>query len=428
MPEPKNTFLEYGNEIEEIISNKPPLIVRWGTVYFLFVMLLMVLICWIVQYPDIVTSKAKLTSINAPKEVVTKTNGKLTRLFVKEGEEVKAGMVLGYMESIAKPEEVFYLSDRIDTINDLVNQNEIERLPGFINTAYQNLGELQKPYQIFLQSFLSFRNYIGNGFYLHKKDLLQKDIVFLKKTYENILQQKTLNTQDLELSQRTFDANESLKNDKVISDLEYRTEKSKLISKKLTLPQINSSLISNEEQQNEKQKEMVELESAIAQQKNIFIQAVNTLKSEINDWKKKYILTAPVDGKVRFATLLQQNQQLPENKIICFVNPAGTAYFAEVYIPQTNFGKVNFGQKVLLKFSSYPYQEYGSVIGKIDFISNIPTDSGYLAKVTLPYGLKTTHQKEVQFREGLQAQGEVITKNMRLLQRFYYSLVKQVKR
>lgn len=424
----KNTFAEHGNEIEEIISNKPPQIVRWGTIYFLFILLFLSLVCWFIKYPDIVTTKAKLTSINAPKEVITKTSGKLTKLFIKENEQVKAGTVLGYIESIANPDEIFYLSRKIDTVSNYVSKVEIEKLSPFVNTVYQNLGELQQPYQTFLQSFLTFRTYIGNGFYLRKKSMLANDMALLKKQHENLLQQKVLNTQDLELSQKTFEANKSLKADKVISELDYRNEMSKLIGKKLTLPQINFLLISNEALQNEKQKEIAELENTIVQQSNIFIQSLNTLKSEIESWKKKYILTAPVDGKISFATFLQENQQLPDNKIICFVNPRNTSYYAEVYIPQTNFGKVSLGQKVLLKFRSYPFQEYGSVAGNVDFISNIPTDSGYLAKVILPYSLNTNYQKQIQFREGLQAEGEIITKDMRLLQRFYYNIVKQVQR
>ena len=423
----KNAFSEHGNEIDEIISNRPPAIVRFGTVYFLFILLFLVLICWFIQYPDIINTNAKLTSINAPKEVVTKTSGKLTKLFAKEGEQTTEGSILGYMESTASHQEIIYLSNNIDTIGNIISRNEIEKLLPYLNTSYQNLGELQQPYQTFLQSFLSFRNYIAGGFYLSKKTMLYKDISFLKESYNNLLEQKVFNTQDLELSQKTFDANESLKTDKVISELDYRIEKSKLINKKLTLPQINSSIISNEAQQNEKQKEIAELENTIAQQKNIFSQSVNTLKSQVENWKKKYILTAPVSGKISFATFLQENQQLQENKTICFVNPENTQYFAEVFIPQANFGKVRLGQEVLLKFPSYPFQEYGSVIGKVDFISNITTDSGYLAKVILPNALTTGYKKQVQFREGLEAQGEIITQNMRLLQRFYYNIIKQVK-
>ncbi|MGI8638317.1 MAG: hypothetical protein ACR2KZ_23230, partial [Segetibacter sp.] len=93
-----------------------------------------------------------------------------------------------------------------------------------------------------------------------------------------------------------------------------------------------------------------------------------------------------------------------------------------------NFGKVKKGEKVLLKFPSYPSQEFGSVTGELDYISAIPADSGYMAKIILPHGLVTSYNKEVQYREGLTARAEIITKNMRLIERLYYNLRKGVQR
>ncbi len=73
-------------------------------------------------------------------------------------------------------------------------------------------------------------------------------------------------------------------------------------------------------------------------------------------------------------------------------------------------------------------QEFGSVTGWLDFISAIPTDSGYVAKIFLPKGLTTNYNKEVQYREGLTAKAEIITKNMRLIERLYFNLKKEVQR
>lgn len=414
--------------VQDFISQKPGNLISLGMSVFILILLMLLIICWFVKYPDTISTKAKLTSINAPKEIITKTTGKLIKLFAIEGEETKRGTVLGYMESTASANEVIKISNNIDTSQSLINQNKIVEIFPFLNITYQNLGELQLPYQTFELSHNTFHNYLSGGFYLSKVNMLNKDLAFLKKMHTNLLEQKGLNTEDLNLSQKNFNSTKSLNNDQVIADVEFRNESSKLISKKLSLPQISSSIISNEAQQNEKQKEIAELQNTIAQQKNIFIQALNTFKSQIEDWKKKYLLVAPIDGKIAFATFLQENQQLQANQIICFINPENTQYYAEVYVPQTNFGKVKTGQEVLLKFPSYPFQEYGSVSGKIDFISNINTDSGYLAKVILPQGLNTSYKKQVQFRDGLQAQGEIITQNMRLLQRFYYNIVKQVKK
>ena len=414
--------------VQEIVSNKPGFLIRYGTIFFLFTIILLVIACWFIQYPDIVNASAKLTSINAPKEIVTKIPGKLIKLFAKENEQANTGDILGYMESTASHEELIMLSKNIDTAAALFNRNNLPDALSLLQNNYSNLGELQINYQSFSATLQTFKNYLSNGFYLRKKSMLVNDLSFLQKMHTNHLQQKGLNTEDLALQQKTFDANESLKNDKVISALDYRNETSKLISKKLTLPQISSAIISNEAQQNEKLKEIAELENVIAQQKSIFNQSLNTFKSQVDEWKQKYLLITPIDGKIAFATFLQENQQLQNNQIICFINPGNSLYYAEIYIPQINFGKVKTGQEVLLKFPSYPFSEYGSVKGKIDFISNIGTDSGYLAKVNLPEGLKTSYNKQVQFRDGLNAQGEIITKDMRLLQRFYQNIIKQVKK
>lgn len=414
--------------VQEIVSNKPGFLIRYGTVFFLFTIILLVAACWFIQYPDIVSANAKLTSINAPKEIVTKASGKLVKLFAKENEQANTGDILGYMESTASHEELIRLSKNIDTAAVLFNRNNLFDALSFLQNDYIDLGELQINYQSFSATLQNFKNYLSNGFYLRKRSMLVNDLSFLQKMHTNLLQQKGLNTEDLALQQKTFDANESLKNDKVISALDYRNETSKLINKKLTLPQISSAIISNEAQQNEKLKEIAELENVIAQQKSIFNQSLNTFKSQVDDWKQKHLLTAPISGKIAFATFLQENQQLQNNQIICFINPGNSQYYAEIYIPQTNFGKVKTGQDVLLKFPAYPFQEYGSVKGKIDFISNISTDSGYLAKVILPQGLNTNYNRQVQFRDGLLAQGEIITKDMRLLQRFYQNIIKQVKK
>lgn len=434
----KNTFSNHGNEIEEIISKKPPLIVRWGTVYFFFVLIGIGLISWFIKYPDIVVARARLNSVNAAKEVITRTEGKLLKIVIKENEKVEIGQLLGYMESIAKLQSVKIISQQIDSINSIISHNKTDEIiiffPDYTNQqsdSYRianNLGELQTPYQIFIQSFITFRDFLSSGFFLRKKKMLQTDLVNIQKLNIILVSQKILLNQDLTLSNETYDANKSLANDKVISALDYRNEKSKLIAKQLSLPQINSSIVTNESQQNEKRKEIAELENQIIVQKNTFIQALQTIKSQVQAWEFKYLLKAPVAGTVSFTGFFQENQEMKMGQPLFYVQPDNISYFVEMLIPQYNFGKVKKGQQVLLKFQAYPFEQYGSVVGKIDYITTTPSDSGYLAKVILPDGLITNYKKPLQYRNGLFAQADIITENMRLLQRFYYNLAKQIKR
>jgi HlyD family secretion protein len=417
-----------GEAVQEFISRKPGFLIQYGTTLFLILLILIVLASWFIQYPDVVLASAKLQSINAPKPVVNKTAGKLIKLFAKEGDAVKENQVLGYMESIASPEQVLTLSSAIDSINELVNKH-LELLPAYIkNLNLESLGELQQPYQTFIEAFIVYKDYIGNGFYARKKAMLATDLKNLEKLHSNLNNQKTIQQEDETLALKTFKMNETLLKEKVISEKEFRDERSKLLNKSLSVPQVNSAIISNENEQNDKQKEILELENTALQQQAVFMQALNTFKSEIDDWKKKYLLIAPVAGTVSFQDFLQEKQELNINQIICYIKPVNSAYYAEVYIPQSNFGKIKINQSVLLKFQAYPYEQYGSVVGKLEFISPIPTDSGYAAKIKLPNGLVTNYGKQIAYRDGLISSAQIITQNMRLLQRFYYDIYKQVKR
>jgi len=416
------------DEINEIISLQPSFIAKWALLLFSIIIILIMGAAWFIQYPDIVATKAKLTSINAPKIVVCKIEGKLIKLDVKEGDFVKDSNIIGYMETTANPKKIIQLSNYLDTLSFFILQNKIEIFKNYFPDNFNNLGELQQSYQTFLQAFLNFKNYLSNGFYQKKKSILESDMNYLKELQKIIIQQKIIQQQDIALAQKTFDENDSLKKQKVYSQLEYRNEKSKLLNKQLSSRQTNASLITNKNQQNEKQKEILELENAIGQQRSIFEQALNTFKSAIDDWKRKFLLIAPISGNVFFANFLQENQQLKRGETICYINPGNSSYYAEMLVPQSNLGKVKTGQNVLLKFPAYPEAEYGSVIGKIEFISNIPSDNGYLAKISLPKGLTTNYNKQIFFRNGLIADASIITKNMRLLKRFYYNIYKQTKR
>ena len=81
-------------------------------------------------------------------------------------------------------------------------------------------------------------------------------------------------------------------------------------------------------------------------------------------------------------------------------------------------GKVKVGQKVNIKFVNYPYMEYGIVRGIIKTISLIPIESNYTVEVEFPQGLKTNYNKTLVFTQEMQGSAEIITEDIRLIERF----------
>jgi len=423
-----NEEVVYSSAIKDIISYRPVWIVRNGIMLFLIIVMLIILMTFFIEYPDIVNANAKLVSVNPPVELKTKVPGKLMRLYVKEKDSVASGTIIGEIESLADAGKILELTAATINLKQMMEASETANAVRYFENNYLKknwdvgLGEVQEAYHNYMSSFQLFSQYLQTGFYFRKKRMLNTDIVFMQRLHQNLLQQQAMQREDVALAQKTFEANESLSKDKVISAFDYRNEKSKLIGKSLSLPQLTASLISNESTMHEKRKEILQLENEIAQQKNIFIQSLNSFVAVLHQWQTNYLIKAPVSGSIAFSDFIQEQQFYPVNQTICLVNPNTTQYYAQVHITQNNFGKLKTGQQVLLKLPAYPYQEFGSLKGQLNFISTIPTDSGFIGKIMLPAGLQTNQQKRLQYREGLKASAEIITSDQKLSDRVLSSL------
>jgi HlyD family secretion protein len=263
-----------------------------------------------------------------------------------------------------------------------------------------------------------------NGFYDRKKKMLEQDIISLNQLTKTVNKQIEIAEQDLKLAEESLNMSDMLYNQKAISREELRNEKRKLLNKQSALPQLNAAGISNGYQLRDKQKEIFQLDHDIAQQKLIFEQMLETLKSNVAEWMQKYVLRSPVDGKIAFVVPLQENVFLQSGKLLGYVVPTQTTYYAELQLPQINFGKIDTGMHVQLRFNAYPYQEFGFIDSKITYISKVPSDSGFLATAAIGSKLVTNYNRPVQYKNGLRAEGIVITRNMRLFNRIYYNIVK----
>lgn len=421
-----NTFTELrSEEVQELLARPPKALLRWGITVVAFVLTLLFAGAWAVHYPDVVRASFKLTSANAPKAVMARIEGKVVRLLVQDGETVKAGATLGYLESTARHEDVLRLSNQLAKAWAVASRGHLEGLDKLNLSHYNQLGELQTAYQTFEQTHIQLRAYLANGFYSQKKAMLEQEIVDLEALADNLRQQQQIQARDRSLAEEDYAIQEQLADQKVLAPLDLKREESKLIGRRLPYQQTASALISNLTAQRAKQKEILELDKQVAEERDKFLQSLNSLQSAVDAWKLKYVLTAAVGGKVLMVGTLQENQSVAVNQELFYVAPPGTDYFGELRVPQQNAGKVVVGQAVLVKFTGYPYQEFGAVRGRITTISDMPLkDSVFLAKVTLPVGLKTTYDKTLAYKTGMTASADIITDDTRLLEKLFYQLRK----
>ncbi|MDJ1480707.1 HlyD family efflux transporter periplasmic adaptor subunit [Cytophagaceae bacterium YF14B1] len=436
LPDPSNFQKEEplsielrSEEVYEIINRPPPAIIRYGISLFFFAFVLIIGTSWIIEYPDIIKASFVLTSINAPKSVNAHTDGKIVRLLTSDNQNVKKGQILGYLESTSQHEEVLILADWLAKIQNQFLSNQLSYNKDTSINTFRHLGELQSDFQTFTLTYQECISFLKGGFYLEKRKLLEKELNDLHLLFNNLKTQEELYHQDYNLAESEFIAQKKLLDEKVIAPLEFSHEQSKLLAKKLPLRQAETSIMNNIAAQTAKEKEILELDKTISEQKILLAQAIHTLQSQIQEWKNKYLLIAPLEGNVYFSSFLQENQTLKSGQEVFFIGSENKTEFGQIRIPQNNFGKVKIGQRVLIRFDGYPSQEFGLVEGKIEFISNIPDqDNMFLAKVVLPKGLKTNYKQILTYKSGMTATAEIITENTKMAHKLFYSLIKVLER
>jgi multidrug efflux pump subunit AcrA (membrane-fusion protein) len=419
----------HSEEIQEIVGQAPRAIFRLGTSVCILIIMLLVGVSFFVKYSELLTGQFTLTTANAPKSVIAKREGKLQALLVKEKDTVRQGQVLAYLESNASHAEVIKLSSELNTIWSQISNNEWEKILEHKPAAFQKLGELQSAYQTFVAVYIQLNAFLKDGMFVQKKRLLQHELSNFADLKANLQEQEKVHQQDYVIATEDFKAKEKLYEEKVIPLLEYKQEQSKLLGKKIPIENIHANIIYNNTTTANKKQELLQLEQQLADQKSNFLQALNTLISNVDEWKRNFLFVAPVSGIVTWPALLQEQQDVKTSQELFYIAPVNTAYLGEIYVAQESFGKLQPGQQVLISLSGYPYQEFGKIHGRVSFISNVPNkDHQYYVAVSLENGLQTDQLHRVQFRNGLAGTAEIITSKTRLINKFLFTMRKIIDR
>ncbi|MFB9841179.1 HlyD family secretion protein [Mucilaginibacter ginsenosidivorans] len=419
--------VRHTDDMQDIITTVPSWILRWGITLFFALLVLLVGLSAFIRYPDIVNASLTIYSPNSPKPIVAKIQGKLVKLLVKENEYVAAGQPLAYIESTADHGKILNLLTNLNSLQKHVLENKPISNILFNQADNSQFGELQSAYQVFFQEYLLYKSSINDGLDVKKKAYLQKNLVDIDKQEQQLNAQKSMQQKDFGLAIDEYAMHKKLASEKVETPAELRQQESKYLAKKAPLIQTESALISLNNDYLAKQKEILELDNEIEQEKFKFIQALNSLISQVEDWKSKYVLTASQPGKLAFANIVQENEVINANQQIFYINPENEQFFGQMAIPQNSMGKVKEGQQVLIKLHSYPFEEYGMLRGRISNISDIPyKDSVFLSRVDFKINKTSDMKRSIHLKQGMLADAEIVTQDATILQRISRNIIKVI--
>ena len=415
-------------QVQEILTKVPHWMIRWGNSVILILLLLVLLFSYFIKYPDINSAQIIVTTAIPPERVMARTSGRIESILVDDNSFVAKQTPLAVIENTANYKDVFLLKSIVDTI-------QINRTPfPFDKLQYTQLGDVENAYALFQ------KEYSANDLlkllkpYQVESNAQGFEANQLKERLSLLESQKSINQSELELEKSQLDRQENLYKKGVIAAQEFEKFKlgylqSQKNYKNLlsSISQLKSSL--NDLNRTSKTTSINSTKDAINLERNV-LQAFFLLKKAIKDWELNYVLQTSMEGKVSYLQLWAANQTVAAGDQVFSVVPVNEeVYIGKVKALAQNSGKIKKGQTVNIRLANFPDKEYGILKGVVNNISATPDKEGnLLIDVALPNGLDTSYEKKIVFQQEMTGTADIVTEDLRLIERLLYQFREMFKR
>ncbi|HLP96678.1 MAG TPA: HlyD family efflux transporter periplasmic adaptor subunit [Saprospiraceae bacterium] len=382
-------------------------------------------VAWFLRYPDVVSSdKLTLTTADPPVDVVARSDGRIAYLLVTDTVLVAEKQALAILQNTS------YFNDvvRLDTLVSkwLKLQPEDFKLLTYPDSL--RLGELQSDYAVFVRDLEDFK--FGSS---NRSSSVQSNISAIQlqiKQLESsiIFDQRALKRADdqYKIAEDLFERQKSLFKQGIISETKLEEERLKLSNIERERDLLENNVLS-------KNREIISLRNSMqnasfgqvetTSSSSTRLQAsLNALRSGIDRWMMTYVLSAPIAGKVVLNGLTAQQFIRNGETVMTIVPQSLDKIVGRALLPVEKSGKVNVNQDVMIKLDNYPYQEYGTLKGKVASKSAVPKNREYTIlidqlQMTKTGRLLTSTKKEIPFEQQLLGTADIITEDKGFLER-----------
>ncbi len=417
---PENTIIELrSEEVQEILTRVPNWMIRWGTVLIFGIILILFFVSWLIKFPDVIATQIIITTNIPPEKLVAKVSGKIEAILIIDKATVGTNEPLAVIENSANYKDVFKLSEAL-------SKGELTKKIDFNEFKNAQLGEIESTYAIFQKESIAdnlnskLQPFQVNG------SAQSYEAIQLRERLNLLESQKSINQNEMALQKIDLDRNQSLFQKGIIAAQELEKHKMTYLQvernyKSLlsNISSLKSSLI--ELNRNSKTNSINENKESVNLERNV-IQAFYGLKKAIKDWELNYVLRTSIAGKVSFLQIWSENQFVSAGENVFAIVPTNqNGFIGKLKAPAQNSGKIKIGQDVNIRLANFPDREFGILNGQIKNISLTPDkDGNLLIDVSLPNGLKTSYKKQITFQQEMSGTAEIITEDLRLIERILY--------
>ncbi len=452
--------------LDEPPSNLPQRLILGGIVFCLA----FVAWAWFGEIEEVGKAQGKLIPKGEPYKIEALELAKVSRIEVKEGEEVKVGQLLAELDPELATKEVEKLEQTLAFTEIELNQKrnllekfgveakihqmsalaEIQAQQSAIDAAREKAqvirqllaqqkteiaaygtrqkrvtdlsGLAQEKSQLLTSEMEANQQRLERLKPLAKAGAVSQEFIFQAEQAKRQSQQQLTENklQDISnVSEQIFQSEQSLREMEARitqnqGELSSTLKEVERLQAELNQKQAERRRIELEDRQKMQQFELEisQTDSKIAETKTLLASA----KSQLN----QKFLKSPVNGTVLSFNVANTGKVVQSGETIAEIAPHGSPLVLSAVLPDREAGLVEVGMPAQVKFDAYSYQDYGVIPGKVISVSaDTKTDEKlgavYRVQIELERGYVTDHQKQVRFKPGQAATADIVIRRRRIL-------------
>ena len=413
---------EYSEEVQDIVDRMPTRWCAWTALLVLLVVASLFVMGFVIQYPDTVDGMVSVTGAEAPVRMVAASGGRL-HLLQSQGTDVAPGDAVAYLGNGASYEDVGRLKRSLEKDDD---DKRIEK--GL------NVGELAEHYNRYIIAEEHWERLVGSDLHANMRRGMEEQIIVNKRVTGHIRESMAIKSMVCANYYEEYRRDSTLASRELVSKSQLEKTLNAYLSQLDAEVSLRNSLLTKEAEISASRMEIarshIDEEESVEEAYVDMMVKRNILKTQLRLWEEKYVLKAPVYGRLQYLGFWRENVAVQSGMELFSLIPHHNELVGEANIPAHGAGKVCVGQQVNVKLNEHPYDEFGilkGVVADISPLTNKVQQNGsivetYQVLISFPNGATTNFGRTLSLNFESKGSAEIITAPKRLVERLFDNL------
>jgi multidrug efflux pump subunit AcrA (membrane-fusion protein) len=410
-------------DVQDILNRPPNWMIRWGNTVLISVIVLMFTLSYFIKYPDVIMGRATISTEKPPVFINSKVSGRMRALHIENKQAVREGQVIAEIENPIPASSIDSLQNFLTAASHFLTDPNNQT---FLNFKRIELYEVSNDFSTLKNILEEYRSHLYDNVQAQQLNDLENKLSANIKLQEISIREAELSKVDISYAKERYSMQEEEYELGLTTKLDFLGAQSAYNQSLKAEEGIKKSLIQMEltieDYKSQVRNAIAEGKTKTNEYRNRTQELITLLENYVTRWKTEFTIRSPINGTLDYSGRIKVNQLINSGDQLFAIIPPSEQFETLLQLPAQGFGKVRIGQKVKLKLDNYPYNEYGFVNGAISNLAALPSGDIYQVQVALDKGLTTSYNSQLEYSPEMMATAEVITEDLRLIERLFNSL------